>query len=105
MDPRLELYLKDVLRTAHGDTALPSALEDKMVKDLYLQLEQRLTDFIFEQLKEEEHQRYFELADKETPIDTIVIFLEDRIPNIRDTMSDILQSFRNEYVSWISAGA
>lgn len=98
MDKRLEYFLKDLVHQVHGD-ALPTALEEKMMADLNIQLQQRLHEATLEALPSDldriEYQN--KVIGQVTP-DDLSPFLRERIPDLDSRLSACVATFQQDYI-------
>lgn len=100
MDPRLQALLKQLLRKAHT-TVLPEPLEEKMVMDLYIQLEQKLDSAILESLDPNARIDYQNLVQSQVPQEQLAVFLNEKSPNLQETLRKVIADFEEDYISVI----
>lgn len=100
MDPRLQSLLKQLLRKAHT-TVLPEPLEEKMVMDLYIQLEQKLDTAILESLDQNSRVDYQNMVQNQVPQEQLAAFLNEKSPNLQDTLRKVIADFEEDYINTI----
>lgn len=100
MDPRLQALLKELLRKAHS-TVLPEPLEEKMVMDLYIQLEQKLDAAILESLDPNARMDYQNLVQSQVPQEQLAAFLNQKSPNLQAVLHKVITDFEEDYINVI----
>lgn len=100
MDPRLQSLLKQLLRKAHT-TVLPEPLEEKMIMDLYIQLEQKLDSAILESLDPAARMDYQNLVQAQAPQDQVAKLLNEKAPNLQDTLRKVITDFEEDYINTV----
>ncbi len=107
MDPRLHTYLKHLLNTAHhlqGDRTMPAPLAEKMLADLHIQLEQRLTATLVDQLPEEDQEAFAALTATTPDQKAVFDFLNAKVPNAEAVIQVVLVKFEEDYISIVNRG-
>ena len=101
MTPEIKQYLKLILEEA-GQTNLPEAVEEQLLKDLNTRLEDRLILKAMAALSEEKQIQLQNLANKEmTEKEQQAIlekFLQENIPNYTKHFQDTLSEFKALYI-------
>ena len=98
MDKRLESFLQNLVRQVHGES-LSSAIAEKMVVDLNMQLQQKLHQVTVGALASETHRiEYQNLVLGEASADTLSIFLRDRVPNLNNLLATCVADFQQQYI-------
>lgn len=101
MDPRLHSFLQQLVRSAH-QSVLPEALEEKMIKDLEIQLNGKLNQLVIEQLSEEDQEQFLHSLQDNPTQPEVMKQLRDKIPNIDEQFKQALQKFEQDYLEWVS---
>jgi len=98
MDKRLESFLQNLVRQVHGDT-LPSALAEKMVADLNIQLQQKLHEVTLAALPTEtDRLEYQNLVMGEVSANTLEQFLRERVDDLNTKLSTCVANFQQDYI-------
>ncbi|MBI2410893.1 MAG: hypothetical protein HYV32_03325 [Candidatus Kerfeldbacteria bacterium] len=100
MDIQFHELLQKIVREAHH-TELPTALEEKMIMDLSIQLEQRLEDSIANALTPEQNMAYQQLLEAEHTQTQVLEFLHTHIPNIKKRFEETIAQFRQDYLTTV----
>lgn len=107
MDPRLHTYLQHLLETAHqvgsntGKT-MPAPLAEKMLADLQIQLEQRLTTALVDQLSPADLQSYAELVARTPAAEEVSAFFNSHIQGADSIVANTLQQFEQDYIQVVN---
>ena len=107
MDIRLHTYLQHLLETAHqvgsntGKT-MPAALAEKMLADLQIQLEQRLTTALVDKLSPTDLQSYAELVARDPAAEEVSVFLNSHIQGAEGIVANTLQQFEQDYIQVVN---
>lgn len=98
MDKRLEYFLKDLVHQVHG-SELPTALEEKMVADLNIQLQQRLHEVTLAGLSSDFDRIAYQnkVVGQVTP-DELSVFLRERVPDLDSRLSACVATFQQDYI-------
>ncbi len=98
MDPRLVERIRQLLHKAH-DVELPEQLEEKMIMDLYIQLEQKFDAAVLQELSAEDRVRYGSLLERGVEQKELEEFLGDQAPVIQGKLLEVLEHFEEEYIT------
>ncbi len=101
MNPRLKKFLQELVRNTH-DTVLPAPLEEKMVMDLYIQLEQRLDNVILERLSNSDRVIYQSMISSRVAQTELDAFLNDKLPNVKESLAQVVKDFEREYIETVA---
>lgn len=104
MDLHLHAYLQHLLETAHHTKVsdMPAPLAEKMLADLRIQLEQRLTTNLLDQLSEADQQAYGNLIETDPNQSAVLEFLNSKISNATQIVQTTLQTFEQEYIQSVN---
>lgn len=99
MDKRWQAFLHELVRTAHGQN-LPTALEDKMLADLSIQLLEKIHTLVVALLKNPADRLHYEnmVAGNTATQADMKQFLTQRIPDIEQQFEGCLTEFRDDYL-------
>lgn len=100
MDQRIYKYLEYIVTTAHGDT-MPDVLKEKMISDLALQVENRITVALLEPLAPADQIAYNNLLEQKPSNEAVMAFFGERLPNAQAIMQTVLTKFEQDYISYM----
>ncbi len=104
MDPRLEKYLEYIITKAHGAT-MPEALKEKMIADLFIQLEGRLTRALLDRLPPREQMAYNNLLEQKPSTEQVQQFFEERLPTAGKIIEETVAEFEHDYLETMGVTA
>lgn len=102
MDQRIYKYLEDIVATAHGQT-MPPALKDKIISDLAIQLEQKITTALLEHLSPAQQTDYNTLIGQQPNNEAVMAWFEQRLPQTPEIIKAVLEHFEADYVSYMKS--
>lgn len=100
MDSRLQELLIKLIRRSHN-TVLPDVLEEKMVMDLYIQLEQKLDVAIIEELSVVDTITYENMLQNRVTQSEMATFLMEKTPNIQTKLRKLISDFEEDYITTV----
>lgn len=107
MDPRLHIYLQHLLETAHhvkDVSSIPAPLAEKMLADLHIQLEQRLSTALIDELPVADQTAFVALAATDPTQAKMLEFLNAKVPNAAKVVQATLKKFEQDYITIVNRG-
>lgn len=100
MNQRIYKYLEYIVTTAHGNT-MPDVLKEKIISDLALQVENRISVTLLEPLSPADQIAYNYLLEQKPDNEAVMAFFTQRLPNAQEIIQTVLADFEQEYISYM----
>lgn len=102
MDQRLNKYLESIITQAHGSN-VPEALREKMIRDLAIQLENKLAAALVDQLPPADQAAYSNLVAEQPTNESVMAFFEQHLANTAEIVQGVLANFERDYISYMKS--
>jgi len=97
LDPQLREYIVEMMKEA-GTYDVPTVLREKMIRDIYSRLEEKLVLTALENMSLEKRAEFDELTEKGATQEELEKFIRNNVKNFEQVYKKALLEFRSIYI-------